>query len=556
MWDEKGPQFLVGFDPSSNSDALKVPSKFRKHVDGTISGTAFLSGPSGNTWHANMVQQDGELLLQDGWADFVADHNLARGDSLLFRYNGDLHFTVQIFDESCCEKESALDSVCTQSPSESECYPTMKRERENSALLDNIVEGIPKRARSFTVHPDCEPENLNLAIVVADKYGRGQDDVSCSSERSEDEVACTLNNFVTVAVPSTGSSGGTKFNEDLLLTAPEAERVARSFTSSLPNFTKVMKRFNISGSYTLNVPYQFATAHLPKCKVKVVLHNLNGESWTINSVPTIRVQTSHTFCGGWLGFVRDNNINEGDFCIFELVKKCELRVYIIRVKRDGMDDYREKEVQFEKSWAKLKKISRRKARKISATSHNISLHLFKKVDPNRVNCIKSSQSRDHELVTSGRTSPGSLSSHAKGCISMKSAPEEKLAAELFHSHFPHFVKIMKKFNVSGSYTLNIPYQFAMDNLPSCRTEIVLRNLKGKCWTVNSIPTVKVRTLHTFCGGWMSFVRDNYIQMGDICIFEMIDKNEMRVHISRSGEKGLDSPKEIASSKAVGSLTSK
>lgn len=40
-----------------------------------------------------------------------------------------------------------------------------------------------------------------------------------------------------------------------------------------------------------------------------------------------------------------------------------------------------------------------------------------------------------------------------GCMSMKSAPEEKMAAESFVSSFPYFVRVMKKFNVSGSYTL-------------------------------------------------------------------------------------------------------
>lgn len=36
---------------------------------------------------------------------------------------------------------------------------------------------------------------------------------------------------------------------------------------------------------------------------------------------------------------------------------------------------------------------------------------------------------------------------------MKSAPEEKMAAQSFISSLPHFVRIMKKFNISGSYTL-------------------------------------------------------------------------------------------------------
>ena len=36
-----------------------------------------------------------------------------------------------------------------------------------------------------------------------------------------------------------------------MLSASEAEGLARSFTSPYPNFMKTMKRFNVSGSYTL-----------------------------------------------------------------------------------------------------------------------------------------------------------------------------------------------------------------------------------------------------------------------------------------------------------------
>lgn len=37
----------------------------------------------------------------------------------------------------------------------------------------------------------------------------------------------------------------------MLLSASEAEKIAQSFKSPFPSFLKVMKRFNISGSYTL-----------------------------------------------------------------------------------------------------------------------------------------------------------------------------------------------------------------------------------------------------------------------------------------------------------------
>lgn len=77
---------------------------------------------------------------------------------------------------------------------------------------------------------------------------------------------------------------------------------------------------------------------------------------------------------------------------------------------------------------------------------------------------------------------------------------------------------------------NIPYKFSMEHLPNCRITIVLSNHKGERWTVNSVPTTKVHTSHTFCGGWMAFVRANSIKLEDVCVFELVHKCEMRVHI--------------------------
>jgi hypothetical protein len=38
---------------------------------------------------------------------------------------------------------------------------------------------------------------------------------------------------------------------------------------------------------------------------------------------------------------------------------------------------------------------------------------------------------------------------------------------------------------------------------------------------------------------MAFVRGNDVKIGDICIFELVGKCEMLVHISWNGKKGLD-----------------
>ncbi|KAG5613190.1 hypothetical protein H5410_024471 [Solanum commersonii] len=223
-----------------------------------------------------------------------------------------------------------------------------------------------------------------------------------------------LNSKVTIAVPAQAKiifsnpakvkTGNASSEKDMWLPAQEAEKVARLFTSSFPSFTKLMKRFNISGSYTLHIPYQFATEHLPNCKVKILLHNLKGKTWTVNSIPTTRVQTSHTFCGGWLSFVRDSNIDLGDTCIFELVRKCELRVRVLRVTKEG-SDYSSKVVD-EGLVTDYAKNSGCKSRKVGSNSNQAKVMTYDKKGcaPDKEkhgNMLKNHQLHSQSKISSG-----------------------------------------------------------------------------------------------------------------------------------------------------------
>ncbi|KAG5551875.1 hypothetical protein RHGRI_010099 [Rhododendron griersonianum] len=42
--------------------------------------------------------------------------------------------------------------------------------------------------------------------------------------------------------------------------------------------------------------------------------------------------------------------------------------------------------------------------------------------------------------------------------------------------------------------------------------------------------------HSFSGGWRSFVVDNGLKEGDACIFELVKRAEMQVHVFRAGKR--------------------
>lgn len=78
---------------------------------------------------------------------------------------------------------------------------------------------------------------------------------------------------------------------------------------------------------------------------------------------------------------------------------------------------------------------------------------------------------------------------------------------------------------------NIATEFARKYLPESVKEIILENSEGKYWEVTAKSThIEYRRYIRFSKGWQNFVRDNKLMRGDTCIFELISRNHMKVHI--------------------------
>ena len=132
-------------------------------MEGRTSGFVSLVGPSDNSWHVELIQQNNDLFLHDGWPEFVRDHSIECGDSLVFRYDGNLHFTVHVFDQSSCEKEAAFHAECSQDPGGMDEQLSKKRERESTTISkDKIFEGVPKKMRGSSCHLHSEGQTKNM----------------------------------------------------------------------------------------------------------------------------------------------------------------------------------------------------------------------------------------------------------------------------------------------------------------------------------------------------------------------------------------------------------
>ena len=84
---------------------------------------SFLTIPNGTTWKVKLTKHDGGVWFQNGWSKFASCHGLTVGHLLVFKFEGNSHFDVLIFDATATEIDYILDDelqVCRMEDDESD----------------------------------------------------------------------------------------------------------------------------------------------------------------------------------------------------------------------------------------------------------------------------------------------------------------------------------------------------------------------------------------------------------------------------------------------------
>uniref|UniRef100_A0ACD6A1U3 Uncharacterized protein n=1 Tax=Avena sativa TaxID=4498 RepID=A0ACD6A1U3_AVESA len=104
-------------------------------------------------------------------------------------------------------------------------------------------------------------------------------------------------------------------------------------------------------------------------------------------------------------------------------------------------------------------------------------------------------------------------------------------AQQFKSKNPFGLQIMKESYVYVGFFLNIPSEFVRECLPRANRMLKLWDPQGKSWDVNYV-YYSQRSVGAFSGGWGKFAIGNNLETFDVCVFELISKDNIKVHIYR------------------------
>ncbi|XP_017972194.1 PREDICTED: putative B3 domain-containing protein At5g66980 [Theobroma cacao] len=106
-------KFFKVYLPFFNSQQLKIPPAFVRHLDGTIPKDAMLKNHTGKHWLVDLEEVEGGLTMTNGWQGFASENSLEFGDFLIFEYDGKCLFDVEIFGRNGCNKAALSSNMTT-----------------------------------------------------------------------------------------------------------------------------------------------------------------------------------------------------------------------------------------------------------------------------------------------------------------------------------------------------------------------------------------------------------------------------------------------------------
>ncbi|GLT39985.1 hypothetical protein SLA2020_141490 [Shorea laevis] len=356
---------------------LRIPHKLIKKYGDELSSVAILTVPGGRVWVVELRKAKQKLWLETGWQQFVEFYSICVGYLLVFKYEGNSCFTVQIFDLTASEIKYPCSSLnSSQEPSSGKlCHVQKVIDVEDGDSAETMGSGPTCLSSISLVNKDFD-ESLdhdcakckNSALGASSRnlcLGQEANDFQATSQLTRDigiqfsgaELMCNTDEselqflhdakrikqetepdsvvhvepLIKYKVKEEFPDSGI-YNKRRVVTTEERESAIRAsamFTPENPFCRIILRPSYVYKGLLMHVPASFARACLTGAEF-ITLEVSEGKRWRVRCLSGAR---GMKFSKGWPEFVWDNNLTDGDVCVFELInaKDFVLKVTIFRV---------------------------------------------------------------------------------------------------------------------------------------------------------------------------------------------------------------------------------
>ncbi|GLU02978.1 hypothetical protein SLE2022_202030 [Rubroshorea leprosula] len=312
---------------------LRIPDNFVKRFKGELSVAAALTVPDGHVSRVGLKKADNKIWFQEGWQEFIERYSIRVGYFLIFRYEGNSAFSVSIFNLSASEifyHSNTLGGA--EAFGHGRQYPFEELEDEDyvSPPLQNLFGG-PKLTNCISwsaggnlhVTKVEEPQKLKKRGRKKQKFDTNEQ--NSSAAKNEDEAEMRFRFYESASA------------RKRTVTAEERERAinaAKAFEPVNPFCRVVLRPSYLYRGCIMYLPSCFAEKHLSGVSGFIKLQLPDGKQWPVRC---LYKGGRAKFSQGWYEFTLENNMGEGDVCVFELLNAREfvLKVTVFRVMESG-----------------------------------------------------------------------------------------------------------------------------------------------------------------------------------------------------------------------------
>ncbi|PAN21622.2 hypothetical protein PAHAL_3G480700 [Panicum hallii] len=278
-------------------NGVTIPRKSVANIREHLSEEVKLEAPDGKTYTVQVAMEQNELVLRSGWSDFACAYELKLGDLLVFRNSEKSHFKVRIFGPSGCEKE--LSCVLMDG---APCVQERKVSHDNhtqSSTGKRMAIGNPSGSRkTLKTNPTDSPSQKNEEHVPSSEGI--QKPMNSGGSVQKPTKSC-------IVLP-TGCNMTSEQRAQVITLEQKTQ-------PELPFYITAMHRRSVA-SGILAISKNYAMKHLANKSGIIQLSQLDGSKiWAINL--DITTKGHYAVSTGWMDFIRDNKLREGDICIFQ-----------------------------------------------------------------------------------------------------------------------------------------------------------------------------------------------------------------------------------------------
>ncbi|KAJ7982706.1 B3 domain-containing protein [Quillaja saponaria] len=384
--------------------------------------------------------------------------------------------------------------------------------RHNNLKIGDVCVFELINGEEVVLEVKINPENNQKTYnpLSQQDFGNKKPTTSAASQQSpRRKEKCKLAKKVeTIELDNSDTSSGSKLKENVM---------------SKPGNPSFEVKLGRTYNRYVYVRTAFASKYLPhKENIKL---QVDGKQWPARLCPA---SSGKVILAGWADFVRDNNLKNGDVCVFEMIswkevvldvkvspadnqtlkKRCNLlsqqNLDIQHYENDASKQYRGHERGFETG---IKRVKRENQTEIVELDNSETSNVI---------------SKPHKLAKKNKKATRSCSSSKPRKMRVESARKCK------HKN-PSFRAVLSPSNIKG-YSVYVPADFTAKYMNTCEDSIILE-LDGKRWPACCYFWNSGKRIGT---GWAAFKNDINLKAGDVCDFELIKgkKSILRVAVTR------------------------